>query len=103
VHTAAAAQVLVDVPMSTADTGRLTRAALEDAGLRVLDLPPLTDIDHFPDALAVAADCPPGSRTRQVVAAVAAALGSGADGPATGRRDRTGGGCAPEHREGPAE
>jgi glycosyltransferase A (GT-A) superfamily protein (DUF2064 family) len=103
VHTPAAAQVLVDVPMSTADTGRLTRAALEDAGLRVLDLPPLTDIDHFPDALAVAADCPPGSRTRRVVTAVAAALDPGVDGPATGRPDRTGAGCAPEHPVCPAE
>jgi glycosyltransferase A (GT-A) superfamily protein (DUF2064 family) len=99
VHTAAAAQVLIDVPMSTADTGRLTRAALEDAGLRVLDLPPLTDIDHFPDALAVAAECPPGSRTRQVVASVAAALGHGVD----GRTDRTAGGCAAEHPVCPAE
>jgi glycosyltransferase A (GT-A) superfamily protein (DUF2064 family) len=83
-HGPAPAQVLVDVPMSRADTGRLTRAALEDAGLQVLDLLPLTDIDHFPDALAVAADCPPDSRTRQVVAAVAAALGpvDGAPAPA---------------------
>jgi glycosyltransferase A (GT-A) superfamily protein (DUF2064 family) len=74
-HGAAAAQVLVDVPMSRADTGRLTRAALEDVGLQVVDLPPLTDIDHFADALAVAADCPPESRTRRVVGAVAAGLG----------------------------
>ena len=73
-HGAAPAQVLVDVPMSRADTGRLTRRALEDVGLRVVDLLPLTDIDHFADARAVAADCPPESRTRQVVATVAAAL-----------------------------
>jgi glycosyltransferase A (GT-A) superfamily protein (DUF2064 family) len=74
-HTAAPAAVLASVPMSRADTGALTRRALEDAGLQVLDLPELTDIDHFPDALAVAARCEPGSRTRQVVAAVAAAIG----------------------------
>lgn len=74
VHAAAAAQVLPAVPMSRADTAELTRAALEGAGLTVLDLPPLTDIDHFPDALAVAALCPPGSRTRRVVDQVAAGL-----------------------------
>jgi glycosyltransferase A (GT-A) superfamily protein (DUF2064 family) len=75
-HTAAPAAVLAAVPMSRSDTGARTRAALEDAGLQVLDLPVLTDIDHFPDALAVAAQCPPGSRTATVVGAVAAALGS---------------------------
>lgn len=74
-HTAEPAAVLASVPMSRSDTGELTRAALEDAGLRVLDLPVLTDVDHFPDALAVAAQCPPGSRTATVVARVAAAVG----------------------------
>lgn len=92
-HGPAPAEVLVDVTMSRADTGRLTRAALEDVGLRVLDLPPLTDIDHFPDALAVAADCPSESRTRRVVNAVAAALDPAGDGsvsvPPGGRADRT--------------
>jgi uncharacterized protein len=74
VHTAAAAQVLTDVPMSRDDTGELTRAALQRAGLIVLDLPKLTDVDHFPDAVAVAALCPAGSRTRRVVDEVAAGL-----------------------------
>ena len=74
VHTAAAARVLPGVPMSRADTGELTRAALEGVGLAVLDLPPLADIDHFPDAVAVAALCPPGSRTRRVVDEIAAGL-----------------------------
>ena len=74
VHTAAAAQVLADVPMSRDDTAELTRAALERAGLTVLDLPQLTDVDHFPDAVAVAALCPPDSRTRRVVGEVAAGL-----------------------------
>lgn len=76
-HTAAPAGVLASVPMSRADTGARTRAALEDAGLAVLDLPELTDIDHFPDALAVAAGCLPGSRTRRVVGAVADTLAHG--------------------------
>jgi hypothetical protein len=75
VHTAECAQVLADVPMSRADTAARTRAALEGVGLRVLDLPELTDIDHFPDALAVAAHCPPTSRTARMVAVVATALG----------------------------
>lgn len=74
VHSPAAAAVLPDVPMSREDTAVTTRAALERAGLRVLDLPVLTDVDHFPDALAVAALCGPGTRTRRVVAEVAAAL-----------------------------
>jgi uncharacterized protein len=73
-HTPAPAQVLAGVPMSRADTGARTRAALQDAGLAVLELPGLTDIDHFPDALAVAARCAPRSRTRRVVGAVAAVL-----------------------------
>jgi glycosyltransferase A (GT-A) superfamily protein (DUF2064 family) len=73
-HTPAPAAVLAAVPMSRADTGRRTRAALEDAGLTVLDLPELTDVDHFPDALAVAARCRPESRTHRVVRAVAASL-----------------------------
>jgi glycosyltransferase A (GT-A) superfamily protein (DUF2064 family) len=74
VQTPVAALVLSGVPMSREDTAVLTRAALERAGLTVLDLPPLTDIDHFPDAVSVAAECPPGSRTRRVVDGVAAAL-----------------------------
>ena len=71
-HAAAAALVLPAVPMSREDTAVRTRAALEEAGLTVLDLPELTDIDHFPDAVSVAAECPAGSRTRRVVADVLA-------------------------------
>jgi glycosyltransferase A (GT-A) superfamily protein (DUF2064 family) len=74
VHDPAVAAVLPDVPMSRDDTAELTRAALERAGVTVLDLPALTDIDHFPDAVAVAALCPPGSRTRRVVDEVSAGL-----------------------------
>lgn len=77
VHDAAAARVLPGVPMSRTDTAQLTRAALARAGLTVLDLPQLTDIDHFPDAVAVAALCPAGSRTRRVVDEVAAGLAAG--------------------------
>jgi glycosyltransferase A (GT-A) superfamily protein (DUF2064 family) len=74
VHSAAAAGVLPDVPMSRDDTAVLTRAALEQAGLTVQDLPQLTDIDHFPDALSVAAECAPDSRTRRVVDGIATTL-----------------------------
>jgi glycosyltransferase A (GT-A) superfamily protein (DUF2064 family) len=74
-HRAAPAAVLATVPMSRTDTAVRTRAALEGAGLTVLDLPQLTDIDHFPDAMAVAAECAPHSRTSRVVASVATALG----------------------------
>ena len=75
-HSADGAAVLADVPMSRDDTAVRTREALEAIGLLVLDLPELTDIDHFPDALAVAAQCPPDSRTARVVTSVAAAVGS---------------------------
>lgn len=50
-----AARVLVDVPMSTSSTGELTRAALLRNGFRVHGLPVLTDVDHYEDALTVAA------------------------------------------------
>jgi uncharacterized protein len=73
-HSALAALVLPGVPMSRPDTAELTRAALELAGLTVLDLPALTDIDHFPDAVSVAALCPPDSRTRRAVDDVRAAV-----------------------------
>jgi glycosyltransferase A (GT-A) superfamily protein (DUF2064 family) len=73
-HSPVAALALPGVPMSREDTAVLTRAALEQAGLTVLDLPQLTDIDHFPDAVSVAAQCPADSRTRRVVDGIAAAL-----------------------------
>jgi uncharacterized protein len=73
-HSPDPAAVLVDVAMSRTDTGRCTRRALEAAGSRVLDLPVLADIDHFPDAVAVAAECGPRTCTRRVVEEIAAAL-----------------------------
>jgi glycosyltransferase A (GT-A) superfamily protein (DUF2064 family) len=54
----ARAGLLVDVPMSTSDTGRLTLAALRSAGLRVAGLPVLRDVDTWPDAVVVAAQAP---------------------------------------------
>jgi glycosyltransferase A (GT-A) superfamily protein (DUF2064 family) len=73
-HSAPAALVLPGVPMSRPDTAELTRAALEHAGLTVLDLPALTDIDHFSDAVSVAALCPPDNRTRRAVDEVRGAV-----------------------------
>ena len=54
------ATVLRDVPMSTPDTGRLTRAALRNRGLRVNPGPGLRDVDTAADAWAVAGQCPDG-------------------------------------------
>lgn len=54
-------RVLWQVPMSTAQTGGLTLAALRESGLRVVLLPRLRDVDTPDDAAAVAAAHP---RTR---------------------------------------
>ncbi|WP_327147275.1 TIGR04282 family arsenosugar biosynthesis glycosyltransferase [Nocardia sp. NBC_01329] len=53
-----AARLLAEVPMSTARTGDHTRAVLRANGYRVAELPAFTDVDHYADALRVAADCP---------------------------------------------
>jgi glycosyltransferase A (GT-A) superfamily protein (DUF2064 family) len=62
VHTAAQAECLRDVPMSTAETGALTLAALQDIGVRAVLLPELHDVDTIGDVEPVRAVCPPGSR-----------------------------------------
>jgi glycosyltransferase A (GT-A) superfamily protein (DUF2064 family) len=54
----AAPEALVGVPMSSTVTGAIQRRRLEMAGLSVLDLPPLRDVDFYADALAVAAEAP---------------------------------------------
>jgi glycosyltransferase A (GT-A) superfamily protein (DUF2064 family) len=59
-HDPAHARLVAAVPMSTADTGRSTLAALRGAGLRVGLLPALRDVDRWPDAVAVAAAAPHG-------------------------------------------
>jgi rSAM/selenodomain-associated transferase 1 len=61
------AEVLRDVPMSTARTGALTLEALRGRGLRVALLPELRDVDTAADARAVAALCPSGSRFGRAV------------------------------------
>ncbi|WP_037369366.1 TIGR04282 family arsenosugar biosynthesis glycosyltransferase [Amycolatopsis orientalis] len=65
------AQVLTGVPMSRPDTGLRTRAALEGAGLRVGQLPTLSDVDTMEDALRVAT-IRPDSRFAAAVDAVGA-------------------------------
>lgn len=52
------AQALVRVPMSTPETGSLTRTALERRGLAVAPTVTLRDVDTFDDAAAVAAAAP---------------------------------------------
>jgi glycosyltransferase A (GT-A) superfamily protein (DUF2064 family) len=61
--------LLRGVPMSTAVTGAVQRARLHAAGLRVAELPQLTDVDTAADALAVARQAPQGrfaARVRQL-------------------------------------
>lgn len=53
-------RVFLDVAMSTDHTGADQRDRLESLGHRVGMLPELVDVDHFPDALAVADLAPHG-------------------------------------------
>ena len=54
----ASAAALSRVPMSTATTGRQTRAALEVGGCTVTLTDSMQDVDTWPDAVDVAALCP---------------------------------------------
>lgn len=63
------AKAVATVPMSTSDTGRLTRRALESVGLTVDPLPTLSDVDTMTDARHVAGQVP-GSRFAAAVARV---------------------------------
>lgn len=60
------------VPMSRPDTFASQLARLRRLGLRVLEQPPLRDVDHIEDAYAVAREAP-GSRFAVAVAALAPA------------------------------
>jgi uncharacterized protein len=62
------ASALRSVPMSTPDTGGLTRLALADRGLRIVDLPVLSDVDTWDDALAVAESVPDTRFAREILA-----------------------------------
>ena len=61
-----AAQSLRGVPMSTAQTGALTLAALRDAGQHVELVAELADVDTVDDVEVVRRECSPDSRFRQV-------------------------------------
>jgi glycosyltransferase A (GT-A) superfamily protein (DUF2064 family)/SAM-dependent methyltransferase len=58
--------LLIGVPMSRADTGRIQHERLADADLRISILPSLRDIDEARDAREVAAEIP-GSRFAEVL------------------------------------
>lgn len=64
-------RVFAGVPMSTDHTGADQRGRLDTLGLRVDDLPVLVDVDHFSEAVEVAADIP-GSRFAEAVRRVGA-------------------------------
>ena len=66
--------LIVDVPTSRPDTGARTMAALRDCGARVVELPELSDVDTWRDAVTVADEVPDG-RFAAVIAAVAARNG----------------------------
>lgn len=61
------ARALLDVPMSTPDTGAKTRAALDALGAEIRLLPVLRDVDHAEDLQPVAEKCASGSRFRRAV------------------------------------
>jgi glycosyltransferase A (GT-A) superfamily protein (DUF2064 family) len=62
VRSAAMADCLRQVPMSQADTGQLTRKALQNNGVDVRALGELTDVDTAADVDAVRRRCRPGAR-----------------------------------------
>jgi uncharacterized protein len=63
----ATAAVLADVPMSRADTGALTRLAIERLGIVVAELPVLADVDTPDDARGVAGGMDPRARFAMAV------------------------------------
>ncbi|HEY6424564.1 MAG TPA: DUF2064 domain-containing protein [Pseudonocardiaceae bacterium] len=56
----ALAHLIAGIPTSHPDTGERTLAVLHAAGCRVAQLPELSDVDTWEDAIAVAADTPSG-------------------------------------------
>jgi hypothetical protein len=64
--------LLRGVPMSQDDTGAHQLARLAEAGLRVRELPTLTDVDHIEEAVDVARIAPHGAFARVLHEALAA-------------------------------
>jgi uncharacterized protein len=54
------ADLIADIPTSRPDTGARTRAALQASGRHVVELPELSDVDTWADAVVVAAEVPDG-------------------------------------------
>ncbi|MGH3934073.1 MAG: TIGR04282 family arsenosugar biosynthesis glycosyltransferase [Pseudonocardiaceae bacterium] len=71
----AMADLIAEVPTSRPDTGAQTLAVLRAAGCRVLDLPELSDVDTWEDAITVAAGVP-GGRFAAAIAELSAQLDS---------------------------
>ena len=68
-------RAVYDLPPGDPRAASLTRSVVFGApDAQLMDLPQLTDIDYFPDALVVAAECAPHTRTARVVASVAMSL-----------------------------
>lgn len=67
---ATAAECLRGVPMSTAETGASTLAALRATGLGVEEVSQLADVDTVDDVDVVRRECLPDSRFRQVTLAM---------------------------------
>ena len=70
VRSAGMAAVLRDVPMSRADTGALTFAALRAAGIGVTNVEELDDVDTIDDVAAVRRECASHSRFAKATRAV---------------------------------
>ena len=70
--------------MSTDDTGAVQQARLARAGLSVVHLPALTDVDDADDVRTVAAQCP----TSRFAVVLSAMVGGSPRGPAPGDRHR---------------
>jgi glycosyltransferase A (GT-A) superfamily protein (DUF2064 family) len=68
-------RVFAGVPMSVEETGAAQRAKLAGLGLRIADLPALSDVDTIEDARAVAAAAP-GTAFSAAMARLEAALGT---------------------------
>ncbi|MGH4000311.1 MAG: TIGR04282 family arsenosugar biosynthesis glycosyltransferase, partial [Pseudonocardiaceae bacterium] len=67
------ADLIAEIPTSRPDTGARTLAVLRDAGCRVLEVPELSDVDTWQDAIKVAAEVP-GGRFAAAVATLSAQL-----------------------------
>lgn len=74
-------ELLLGIPMSTAGTGTAQRSRLVDAGLRVVDLPVLTDVDTAAEAWLVAGQAPGSWFAAELADTAPPAAGSG---PAAG-------------------